>query len=111
MTQSRSWMTITIMCLFSLLQAVAFGKVVPLLASIAEAFHSTTVQTSWLVSAVTVAGIVVAPVGGRLAISMSTKKLICVAVLVEIFGSMIGGFAQSYFTLMAGRLVEGVAFF
>src|SRR5487761_1517525 len=72
---------------------IGFGIVLPILPIYAKSFHATSFEAALLVSAFSAAGIVLAPVWGRLSDRYGRRPVILVSLAGTAIGSLLTGLA------------------
>ncbi|WP_375490564.1 MFS transporter [uncultured Jatrophihabitans sp.] len=88
------------------LQLLQVG-IIPLLASIGESVHTSPTTTSWLLTGGLLSGAVLLGLLSRLADLIGKKPVIVLALALVLVGSLIGCFADSFGTLLIGRILMG----
>lgn len=81
--------------------------IVPLLPALGRTLRLTTVETSWLLTAQLVSGAILLTVLTRLADLLGKRRIILLALALVLLGCLIGSVADSYGTLLAGRVLMG----
>ena len=66
-------------------------------------------MTSWLMSIFTLVGILVAVPAGYLARSLGSRRVIVIAIVVNVIGQLMGAFAASIAFLLFTRALEGIS--
>jgi CP family cyanate transporter-like MFS transporter len=103
--------SILLICLYAALISACIGKMIPLVPVVAHDLAVPATQAAWLISVVSVAGILIAPFSARLIAVIGGRPLFIGAIVVEIVGSAIGALSRSFAELMLGRFLEGFALF
>jgi len=83
--------------------------VLPLLPRLTAAFHTSVSAVTWVLTATLLAGAVATPLLSRLGDMYGKKKMIVLAMVFLVAGSLICAVASSLGVLIAGRIVQGVS--
>lgn len=109
--QKNDWRANALICLYVVIISGSMGKVIPLITAIDSDIGTRPAQSAWLISVMSAVGIVIAPLGGRLTLRFADHTLITAGVAIGMIGSIVAAFGSSFVMILAGRLIEGVAFF
>lgn len=86
------------------------SMVIPSIPRLQASFNSTTAVSSWLVSAVLIAGCVASPLFGRLGDKFGKRKMLLVSFIFYTIGVGIAGFSPSMGFLIFSRALQGIGF-
>jgi len=100
-----------LICLYVMLISMSIGKVIPLVPSMAASLHVSEAQAAWLISVVTVAGILIAPFGGQLSSRFDDRLILMAAIGIGIIGNITAMLGEDFGMALVGRLIEGFALF
>jgi MFS family permease len=93
-----------------ILAAAQLGKVYIGLPSIQSSFSLSLVDASWMLSALSFVGLIIATPAGSFAAKLGTKKTVVAGLLIIAAASAAGGAASSATWLVITRVVEGLGF-
>lgn len=108
--KKNPWFRFLILQCCAVTVSVSQLKVSAVMEQVAQGFSISMGATAGLMSFFTVAGIVLAIPGAALMERMGAKRLLLLLMACLFAGNAVGAAAGSYPLLMAGRLLEGVAF-
>lgn len=109
--RKNDWRANALICLYVVMISGSMGKVIPLVTAIDHDIGTRPTQSAWLISIMSVVGIVIAPLAGRLTLRFTDRALITAGVAIGAAGSGAAALGTSFVTILGGRLIEGVAFF
>lgn len=101
----------TLVFVYGTLIAASLGKVIPSVVPISHEMGIRPAQAAWLISIVMIVQFFFAPFVGYLNDRFSERKLLAVGIALNVVGSIGGAVSSGFLTLLASRLVEGLAFF
>lgn len=90
--------------------ALMHTLVIPLLPAFAGLLDTSPAAVSWLVTSTMLAGVVLAPVLGRLGDMYGKRRVLLAAMAVMTFGSVLGAVSPGFATLVVARALQGAAF-
>jgi MFS family permease len=93
-----------------MLAAVQVGKAHIALMSIRSSFALSLVDASWILSALSFVGVLIAAPIGSVATRFGTKRTLAAGLLILSASSAAGGFAPTAEWLVASRVIEGLGF-
>ncbi|WP_019241784.1 MULTISPECIES: MFS transporter [Bacillus] len=106
------------MCLLSiasipLIMTLGNSMLIPVLPILEKKLHITSFQSSLFITSYSLASILLIPIAGLLSDKYGRKKIILPCLIIVIIGGLISGVAawkmnQSYWTIIIGRLLQGV---
>ncbi|HET9143474.1 MFS transporter [Actinophytocola sp.] len=110
MGAGRSRALVVSLCSCGITVALMHTLVVPLLPLFPELLGVSRAQTSWLVTATMLAGVVGAPVFGRLGDLFGKRRILLLVLGMMLAGSVLGALSWSYLPLLVARALQGAAF-
>ena len=108
--KKNSWFRFLILQCCAVTVSVSQLKVSAVMEQVAQGFSISMGAAAGLMSSFTVAGIVLAIPGAALMERMGAKRLLLLLMACLFAGNAVGAVAGAYPLLMAGRLLEGVAY-
>lgn len=100
-------LTLLALALAGMVVSVMQTLVLPLLPSLAAAFHSSVSAVTWVLTSTLLAGAVGTPLLARLGDMYGKKKMIVLAMALLVAGSLVCAVAGSLGVLVAGRTLQG----
>ncbi|WP_213950913.1 MFS transporter [Tepidanaerobacter syntrophicus] len=85
-------------------------KIPPIMDIVANSLNITIAQASWLMSAFTLAGIVLAIPGAAIMNKIGPKNLLLTLMASLFIGNILGAFANTFVLMLISRVIEGIAF-
>lgn len=110
MNKNNRWFNFFILYLGGVLVSISQLKIVPIQNEIVQGMGFSFTSISWLMSIFTLSGIFLSIPGGKFIIKIGPKKLLIMIMLCLILGNVIGFFSESYYLMLASRLIEGISF-
>ena len=107
---ATAWTPVLLAIGAGILAAFQVGKVHIALPSIRHSFDMTLVGASWLLSALSVVGLLVATPIGSYAGKIGTRKTLVLGLLLVAAASAAGAFSPTSTWLLWSRLVEGIGY-
>lgn len=107
---ATSWISVLLAIGAGILAAFQVGKVHIALPSIRYSFDLSLVSASWLLSALSVVGLLVAAPTGSYAGKIGTKKALVLGLLLVAVASAAGAFSPTSAWLVWSRLAEGIGY-
>ena len=104
-----SGVTLLALAIAGMVVSVIQTMVLPLLPRLTAAFHTSVSAVTWVLTATLLAGAVATPLLSRLGDMYGKKKMIVLAMVFLVAGSLICAVASSLGVLIAGRIVQGVS--
>lgn len=104
------WFNFFILYLGGVLVSISQLKIVPIQNEIVQGMGFSFTSISWLMSMFTLSGIFLSIPGGKFIIKIGPQKLLIMIMLCLILGNVIGFFSESYYLMLASRLIEGISF-
>ncbi|QAY72476.1 MFS transporter [Agromyces protaetiae] len=108
-TQPRPGVLITVLALAGIVVSLTATIVVPILGQLPQIFHTDASTTAWAVTATLLAGAVATPLTGRLGDLYGKRKIMLVALIPLIAGSVIAALSGSIEWMIVGRALQGLA--
>jgi MFS family permease len=105
-----SWLTVLLAISAGVLAAFQVGKVHIALSSVRQSFSLGLVSASWILSALSIVGLLAAIPTGTLGDRFGNKRTVIAGLLFIAIASALGGFAPSLPWLLVSRLIEGIGF-
>jgi predicted MFS family arabinose efflux permease len=102
-------LTLPALAIAGMVVSVMQTVVLPLLPRLATAFHASVASVTWVLTTTLLAGAVATPVLSRLGDMYGKKKMIVLAMVLLVAGSLVCVAAGSLGVLIAGRTLQGVS--
>jgi len=107
-TPAYAWVILIVLYMATLSATLNLFKLPPLMTTIQDAFSVDIVKAGKLMSVFSIMGFVLAFPAGYILKRFGIKVTALIAVGASVIGSVIGGLAESFAMLYAGRFIEGV---
>lgn len=104
-----TWLIVTILCLAGTVVALQQTLMVPLLPDFPKILHTTPDDVSWLVTATLLTAAVATPIVTKLADMYGKRRMMIVAMVMMVIGSVICAVGESFTMLVIGRAFQGFA--
>src|SRR5262249_27917522 len=101
--------TLLALAIAGMVVSVMQTMVLPLLPRLVEAFHTSVSAATWVLTSTLLAGAVATPLLSRLGDMYGKKKMIVLAMVLLVAGSLVCAVAGSLGVLIAGRVLQGVS--
>ncbi|MET4002761.1 MFS family permease [Arthrobacter sp. UYCu511] len=105
----RTSLVITILCLAGTVVALQQTMVVPLLPDFPRILNTSPENTSWLVTITLLTSAIATPIISRLADMYGKRRMMVIAMITMVIGSVIAAAGGSLLTLLVGRAFQGLA--
>ncbi|WP_240629777.1 MFS transporter [Specibacter cremeus] len=105
----RTTLVVTILCLAGTVVALQQTMVVPLLPDFPKILNTSADNASWLVTVTLLTSAVATPIVSRLADMFGKRRMMVVAMVTMVIGSVIAAVGGTLFTLLVGRAFQGLA--
>ncbi|MDJ0314063.1 MFS transporter [Arthrobacter sp. H35-D1] len=105
----RTSLVITILCLAGTVVALQQTMVVPLLPDFPKILNASPDNTSWLVTITLLTSAIATPIVSRLADMFGKRRMMVVAMVTMVVGSVIAALGGTLVTLLVGRAFQGLA--
>lgn len=105
----RTSLVIAILCLAGTVVSLQQTMVVPLLPDFPQILNTSAGNTSWLVTVTLLTGAVATPIISRLADMFGKRRMMVVAMVAMVIGSIIAAAGGNLVTLLVGRAFQGLA--
>ncbi|MCQ9163384.1 MFS transporter [Arthrobacter sp. STN4] len=105
----RTSLVITILCLAGTVVALQQTMVVPLLPDFPQILHTSADNASWLVTVTLLTSAIATPIISRLADMFGKRRMMVVAMVTMVVGSVIAAAGGSFVMLLIGRGFQGLA--
>lgn len=106
----KAWIPVWAIIIASVLIATQYGKVPPSQPSMIESLGLTYTMQGLLMTAFSASALVMALFGGALIDRIGARKVVSVALLVSIVGTVVGMFMTNDAGLLASRVLEGAGY-
>jgi MFS family permease len=106
---TSSTLTLLALAIAGMVVSVMQTMVLPLLPRLVEAFHTSVSAVTWVLTATLLAGAVATPLMSRLGDMYGKKKMIVLAMVLLLAGSLVCAVAGSLGVLIAGRTLQGAS--
>lgn len=107
-SQAKTGLVVAVLAAAGILVSLAQTLVVPLIGSLPQIFNTSAANTSWIITVTLLAGAVATPVMGRLADMYGKKRMLLVAIIPFIIGSVVCALAGDVIMMIIGRGLQGV---
>lgn len=104
-----TWLIITILCLAGTVVALQQTLMVPLLPDFPKILKTSPDDVSWLVTATLLTAAVATPIVSKLADMYGKRRMMLVAMIMMVIGSIICAVGESFTMLVIGRAFQGFA--
>lgn len=104
-----TWLIITILCLAGTVVALQQTLMVPLLPDFPKILHTSPDDVSWLVTATLLTAAVATPIVSKLADMYGKRRMMIIAMVMMVIGSVICAVGESFTMLVIGRAFQGFA--
>lgn len=105
----RTSLVIAILCLAGTVVALQQTLVVPLLPDFPKILGTSADNTSWLVTITLLTSAIATPIVSRLADMFGKRRMMVVAMVAMVIGSLIAAMGGTFLTLLVGRAFQGLA--
>ncbi|WP_288025557.1 MFS transporter [Arthrobacter sp.] len=105
----RTSLVITILCLAGTVVALQQTMVVPLLPDFPQILHTSADNSSWLVTITLLTSAIATPIISRLADMFGKRRMMVVAMVTMVIGSVIAAAGGTFVMLLIGRAFQGLA--
>ncbi|MGA7206788.1 MAG: MFS transporter [Specibacter sp.] len=105
----RTSLVVTILCLAGTVVALQQTMVVPLLPDFPKILGTTPDNASWLVTVTLLTSAIATPIVSRLADMFGKRRMMVVAMVAMVIGSLIAALGGTLVTLLIGRAFQGLA--
>jgi MFS family permease len=106
---ARSGQVIAVLAAAGIVVSLAQTLVVPIIGSLPTIFNTTASNTSWIITITLLTGAVSTPVLGRLADMYGKKRMMLIALVPFVVGSIICAVSTDVVTMIVGRGLQGLA--
>lgn len=104
-----TWLIVTILCLSGTVVSLQQTLMVPLLPDFPKILHTTADDVSWLVTATLLTAAVATPIVSKMADMYGKRRMMIVAMVTMVIGSVICAVGESFGWLVVGRAFQGLA--
>ncbi|AJT43101.1 MFS transporter [Psychromicrobium lacuslunae] len=104
-----TWLIVTILCLSGTVVSLQQTLMVPLLPDFPKILHTTPDDVSWLVTATLLTAAVATPIVSKMADMYGKRRMMIVAMVTMVIGSVICAVGESFGWLVVGRAFQGLA--
>lgn len=105
----RTSLVITVLCLAGTVVSLQQTMVVPLLPDFPQILNTSAGNTSWLVTVTLLTGAIATPIISRLADMFGKRRMMVVAMVAMVIGSLVAAAGGNLVTLLVGRAFQGLA--
>lgn len=106
---AKPGMIVGILAATGIVVSLAQTLVVPIIGALPQIFDTSASTTSWVITVTLLAGAVSTPVVGRLADMYGKRRMVLIALVPFIVGSVVCALATDVATMIAGRGLQGLA--
>lgn len=108
-TADRPAVLVAVLAAAGIVVSLAQTLVVPILGELPRIFDTSASNTSWIITVTLLMGAVSTPVAGRLADMYGKKRMMLIALLPFIVGSIVCAVSTDVVTMLIGRGLQGLA--
>lgn len=108
-TRRPTWLIVTILCLAGTVVSLQQTLMVPLLPDFPKILNTTPDDVSWLVTATLLTSAVATPIVSKMADMYGKRRMMIVAMVTMVIGSVICAVGESFGWLVVGRAFQGLA--
>jgi MFS family permease len=105
----RATVALVVIAFAGLMVALSLSLLVPVLPQLAGELHTSATSVQWLLTATLLTGAVAVPVFGRLGDLHGKKRVLLVAMVLYLAGSLICAFTGNITVMIAGRAITGLS--
>ncbi|WEG08897.1 MFS transporter [Microbacterium horticulturae] len=105
----KSGRLITVLAFAGILGALTQTLVVPLIAELPVIFDTSSTNASWIITVTLLTGAVATPIVGRLGDMYGKKKILLIALVPMLIGSVVCALAGGVVPMIIGRGLQGIA--
>lgn len=109
MRRGRPGVTIAILALCGVLASLQYTLLVPIIPQFPELLGAPVADASWLLTATLLTSAIATPVLGRLADLYGKRRMLAVALVALVIGSLLCAVGTSLWVMVAGRAFQGFA--
>lgn len=102
-----SWVTLLVLSLCGMVSSLQFTLAIPLLPEFPSLLDISTSDASWLVTVTLLTAAVSTPVISRMADMYGKRRMLIVALVAMVLGSLICALEVSFLTMLVGRALQG----
>lgn len=102
-----AWATVLVLALCGMVSALHFTLVIPLLPEFPELLAVSTADSSWLVTATLLTAAVSTPIVARMADMYGKRRMLLVALVAMIIGSVVCALEVGFASMIVGRALQG----
>src|SRR5579883_3529402 len=106
--QKSAWLALAIISSLALVTMYGETMVLPAIPDFIKDFQISYNVSSWILSSYLIAGAVMTPIAGKLSDIYGKKKVLLVVMSIYSAGMLAGGFANSFWFMIAARIAQGV---
>ncbi|MFC9558990.1 MFS transporter [Agromyces sp. NPDC056965] len=106
--RAKTGLVVAVLAAAGIVVSLAQTLVVPIIASLPEIFATSASNTSWIITVTLLVGAVSTPVMGRLADMYGKKRMLLIAIIPFIVGSVVCALAGDVVTMIIGRGLQGL---
>lgn len=106
---ARAGLIVAVLAAAGIVVSLAQTLVVPIIGSLPQIFETSAANTSWIITVTLLVGAVSTPVLGRLADMYGKKRMLLIAIIPFIIGSIVCALAADVVTMIIGRGLQGIA--
>ncbi len=105
----RATVALVLIAVAGLMVALSLSLLVPVLPQLAGELHTSATSVQWLLTATLLTGAVAVPVFGRLGDLHGKKRVLLIAMVTYLAGSLICAFTSNIGVMIAGRAITGLS--
>jgi len=103
-----AWKLLVILSLTATMVMYAETMLVPAIPDLIVAFAISYGASSWILTAYLISGAIMTPISGKLSDIHGKKKVLLVIMILYTVGVSVGGFADTFFSMMFVRVLQGI---
>jgi MFS family permease len=109
-TSRSAIITVVVLCFGGLCASLTQTMVIPIQGELAQLLGTSAGNASWVVTATLLSGAVTMPVAGRLGDMFGKQRILVISAVLLLLGSLVCALADSLAPMLAGRVLQGLAF-
>ena len=109
-TSRSAIITVVVLCFGGLCASLTQTMVIPIQGELAQLLGTSAANASWVVTATLLTGAVTMPVAGRLGDMFGKQRILVISAFLLLLGSLVCAMADSLVPMLAGRVLQGLAF-
>ena len=109
-TSRAAMITVITLCFGGLCASLTQTMVIPIQGELPQLLGTSAANASWVITATLLTGAVTMPVAGRLGDMFGKQRVLVVSAVLLLLGSLLCAMSTSLLPMLAGRVLQGLAF-